>query len=282
MKMNDNNRNNSNYKSFVVRLSLWAQGKGLPGASPAWLTRIAHTIASSKNPALAAKFIRQYGINHTQASRCTSSDTVNQCATKYGSLSNFFTRHIKDIVVDPSPIVSPATCKAMVFDSFADSKIWVKGRRWSAERLLQKPGMNFRGYSLGIFRLRPKDYHRFHSPVDCVVRKITPIRGGYLSVDPIVVGSQNVFTENTRVVLEMETVFGTCYFIAVGAAGVGKVRMTVSEGSRVNSGDELGYFDFGGSTVIFMVPKSRVWNAGIRERSLRGKETYVHVGAALV
>jgi len=88
---------NNNYKSFVVKLSLWAQGKGLPGASPAWLTRIAHTIASSKTPRLTAQFIEKYGIDHTQATRCVSTDSVTECAAKYGSLSSFFTRNIKDI-----------------------------------------------------------------------------------------------------------------------------------------------------------------------------------------
>jgi phosphatidylserine decarboxylase len=279
--MNDNNTNN--YQSFVVKLGLWAQGKGLPGASPAWLTRIAHTIASSKNPRLTAQFIRKYGIDHTQATRCLSSDSVNQCASKYRSLSNFFTRNIKDIRIESSEIVSPATCKAMLFDSFEKSRIWVKGRRWSASRLVRRSNVNFEDYAVGIFRLRPKDYHRFHAPIGGLVTNVTQIKGGYLSVDPVVVGSRNVFTENTRVVIDIDHPrFGRCFFVAVGAAGVGKVRVGVSEGDVLTSGQQLGYFDFGGSTVILMIPSSVKWTPAIRTRSVQGKETYVDVGTSLV
>lgn len=281
-----NNNTNNNYKSFVVKLSLWAQGKGLPGASPAWLTRIAHVIASSKNPQLTAQFIKKYGIDHTQATRCRSSDSINQCASKYTSLSNFFTRNIKNIHIDASDIVSPATCKAMLYDSFENSKIWVKGQRWSASRLLRRSNVNFEDYSLGIFRLRPKDYHRFHAPSAGVVRNVTHIQGGYLSVDPVIVKSRNVFTENTRVIIDIDhPFFGRCYFVAIGAAGVGKVRVLVSNGETLTPGQQLGYFDFGGSTVIFMIPlsKNRVrWISTIRTRSLQGKETYVDVGKSLI
>ena len=282
--MGETNTTNDNYKSFVVKLSLWAQGKGLPGASPAWLTRFAHTIASSKDPRLTAQFIKKYGIDHTQATRCSLADSVTTCAAKYGSLSNFFTRNIKDIHIDSSELVSPATCKAMLFDSFENSRIWVKGRRWSASRLLRRSNTNFKDYAVGLFRLRPKDYHRFHAPIGGVVANITHIQGGYLSVDPVIVGSRNVFTENNRVVIDIvHPRFGQCSFVAVGAAGVGKVRVRVSTGDTLTPGQQLGYFDFGGSTVILMIPSGRVqWTPSIRTRSLQGKETYVDVGTSLI
>lgn len=276
------NAQNNNYKSFVVKLSLWAQGKGLPGASPAWLTKVANVIATSENPKLAEKFIRQYGIDHTQAERCSSTNTAEECALKYGSLSNFFTRRIKNIRIGSADIVSPATCKAMLFDTFEHSRIWVKGQKWSAARLLRQP-LEFQDFALGIFRLRPKDYHRFHVPLDGVVTDVTKIKGGYLSVDPAVVTTRNVFTENTRVVVELNTAFGRCYFVAIGAAGVGSVRIFARPGETVRKGEELGLFDFGGSTVILMVPNPRpgFWRDDITRRSIVGKETYVDVGTSL-
>jgi phosphatidylserine decarboxylase len=281
-----NNNNNNNYKSFVVKLSLWAQGKGVPGASPAWLTRIARAITLLKNPRLTAQFIRTYGIDHTQATRCASSDSIDQCASKYGSLSNFFTRNIKNIHIDTTAeIVSPATCKAMLFDGFHDSKVWVKGRRWSASRLLRRQSVHFEDYSLGIFRLRPKDYHRFHAPIAGRITHVTAIQGGYLSVDPVIISSRNVLTENTRVVIDIDHPrFGSCSFVAIGAAGVGHVRVFVSKDDFITLGQQLGYFDFGGSTVILMIPsRNHVrWIPGIRTRSLQGKETYVDVGTSLV
>lgn len=77
----------------------------------------------------------------------------------------------------------------------------------------------FEGGELACFRLAPKDYHRFHSPVDAVVGKIKFIHGEYLvsygflpsvgstltlcilkTVNPIVVNnsSLDVFTMNKR------------------------------------------------------------------------------------
>jgi phosphatidylserine decarboxylase len=231
------------YKSMAVKLSLWAQARGIPGASPVWLTKLAHHFASKENPRLVSRFIRDYKINHTQATRCSPSNSIDQCALRYGTLSQFFTRQIRGIRIDDGPLVSPATCKAMVFDVFDDSKIWVKGRRWSAARLLRRD-VRLQNYGVGIFRLRPQDYHRFHSPFHGVVNSVVSIHGGYLSVDPVVVRSKNVFTENNRVVVEVSTLYGTCYLVAVGAAGVGTVHIFPGVGDVILPGDELGAFDF--------------------------------------
>jgi phosphatidylserine decarboxylase len=41
--------------------------------------------------------------------------------------------------------------------------------------------------SIAIFRLAPQDYHRFHSPVDCVVGKSKDIVGNLYTVNPMAV-----------------------------------------------------------------------------------------------
>lgn len=279
MENTDIQRNAGNYKSFAVKLSLWAQGRGLPGASPAWLTKMAQRIARSKNPKMVEHFIKEYRIDYAQANRCSSLDTPGQCAVKYGSLSNFFTRGIKNIQIDSSPVVSPATCKAMLFDYFKDSKVWVKGKRWSASRLLGQPA-TFADYAVGIFRLRPADYHRFHSPLQGIITNIRHLPGGYLSVDPVVIGKQNVYTENNRVVVQIQSpLFGVCYFVAVGAAGVGTVKILKKVGDTVQPGELLGGFDFGGSTVIVLIPAGRVsFRKSIVNNSKQRIETFVNVG----
>ena len=278
--MDDANQNKSNYKSFAVKLSLWAQGRGIPGASPAWLTRAAARIAKSRNPKLVEKFIRAYSINHTQADRCSVDDSARECAEKYGSLSKFFTRGIRNIRVANSPLVSPATCKAMLFETFDDSRIWVKGRSWSASCLIGV-NVNFSDFAVGVFRLRPADYHRFHSPFAGTIESITHLPGGYLSVDPAIVSKRNVFTENNRyVVVVRSPVYGRCYFVAIGAAGVGSVRIFEPEQAYIAPGQLLGAFDFGGSTVVVLVPRRPypVWREDIVENSLAATETFVNVG----
>ncbi len=278
-----NNTGNDEYKALAVKVSLWAQRHGIPGASPAILTKLARMIAQRRNPAMVEKFIRQYNINYTQASKCSANNTARSCAVKYGSLNDFFTRQIRGITIDNSPIVSPATCKCMLFDTFESSRIWVKGRLWSASRLLRKPA-TFEDYAVGIFRLRPADYHRFHVPISGVITSIQHIQGGYLSVDPAVVTKRDVFTENNRVVVSIDSAYGQYEFVAIGAAGVGKVVIFAKEGDAVNAGDMLGAFEFGGSTTVVLVPNPNqgvVWDQTIARNSSEGQETYVQVGNAV-
>jgi phosphatidylserine decarboxylase len=87
-------------------------------------------------------------------------------------------------------------------------------------------------------------------------RSITPIPGLLYTVNPIAVNSPmvDVFTSNKRIVVLIDSAsFGLMAFIAVGATLVGSIHLTVSEGSKVAKGDELGYFAFGGSTCIVLV-----------------------------
>lgn len=273
------------YKGLATRLSLWAQSRHVPSGT-AIVTRLARRIASERNPKLVERFIRSYGIDYTEAEKCSRGNSPTSCAVKYGSLNDFFTRKVKNIRVESGNIVSPATCKATTFDVFARSRVWVKGRLWSAKRLLRtSSNEDLTNYAVGVFRLRPADYHRFHSPIRAVVSRIRHIKGGYLSVDPAVVHARNVFTENNRVVVELQSsAFGTVYLVAVGAAGVGRVVIDASEGQRLEPGDLLGKFEFGGSTVVVLVPNpggARVWDRRLVETSEAGRETYLTVGSRI-
>lgn len=286
---------NAEYKSFITALGIKAQAMGIPGvvSSPAWLTRALKTMASRKNPALVEQFIRNYGVDYTRADRCTRTDTPGECARKYGTLNAFFTRSVRGISIQPGRVVSPADCKAVLFDSFPAAGVWVKGRRWSLKNLLgstrkRRHAINHNANhnamnAVGIFRLRPLDYHRFHSPVAGVVSEIKNIAGGYLTVDPAVVTSRDVFTENHRMVVRLETSFGSVFFVAVGAAGVGAIRLTKRVGDPVSAGEDLGHFAFGGSTVIVVLPRGVSWGPrDIVAASRRREETYLTVGQALV
>lgn len=78
----------------------------------------------------------------------------------------------------------------MTFETINEAtKIWIKGREFSVSRLL---GETYRqdvdkytsgGGALAIFRLAPQDYHRFHSPVDGKIGKMTYISGEYYTVN---------------------------------------------------------------------------------------------------
>lgn len=77
----------------------------------------------------------------------------------------------------------------MAFESVSEAtKIWIKGRDFTVPKLL---GENYKddwdryssGGALCIFRLAPQDYHRFHSPVDGKIGKMTYIAGEYYTVN---------------------------------------------------------------------------------------------------
>ena len=51
--------------------------------------------------------------------------------------------------------------------------------------------------------------------------------------------------------------FGDILTIEVGATCVGSIIQTYSPNSKVNRGDEKGYFKFGGSTTILFLEKGK-------------------------
>lgn len=148
--------------------------------------------------------------------------------------------------------MSPADCRSVVFSSVdSATKIWVKGRDFTIKRLLGPPYADeaklFDGGALGIFRLAPQDYHRFHIPVDGVLDKPMLIKGEYYTVNPMAIRSAlDVYGENVRFICPITSpTFGRVMVICVGAMMVGSTVITAEEGQQVKRTDELGYFQFG-------------------------------------
>jgi phosphatidylserine decarboxylase len=144
------------------------------------------------------------------------------------------------------------------------TKIWVKGREFSIERLLgnayPEDAKRYKNGALGIFRLAPQDYHRFHIPVDGVMGKPIPIEGEYYTVNPMAIRSAlDVYGENIRVVVPIDSVaHGRVMVICVGAMMVGSTVITRRTGENVKRAEELGYFKFGGSTILILFEEGRM------------------------
>ncbi|KAF9610436.1 hypothetical protein IFM89_022347 [Coptis chinensis] len=139
--------------------------------------------------------------------------------------------------------------------------------------------------SLVIFRLAPQDYHRFHAPTSGRIEQYVGIPGCLYTVNPIAVNSKycNVLTENKRVIAVISTAyFGKIALVAVGATMVGSITFTKKKGDYVQKGDELGYFSFGGSTVICVFEKDAIdLDEDLLANSARSLETLVSVGMRL-
>uniref|UniRef100_A0A1J3GCL2 Phosphatidylserine decarboxylase proenzyme 2 n=1 Tax=Noccaea caerulescens TaxID=107243 RepID=A0A1J3GCL2_NOCCA len=226
-------------------------------------------------------------------------DQINMAEVKYPlqhfkTFNEFFIRELKP---GARPIASRnrddvavcgADCRLMAFQSVEDStRFWIKGRKFSIRGLLGKnvnPNAFLDG-SLVIFRLAPQDYHRFHVPVSGVIEKFEDVSGSLYTVNPIAVNSKycNVFTENKRTVAIISTLeFGKVAFVAIGATMVGSINFVRKEGDHVKKGDELGYFSFGGSTVICVFEKDSIRiDEDLLANSGRSLETLVSVGMQL-
>lgn len=192
---------------------------------------------------------------------------------------------------NPRIIVSPADCRSVVFNRIETAtKVWIKGREFSIKRLLgdaypEDVARYENGGALGIFRLAPQDYHRFHIPVDGIMGEPKTIAGEYYTVNPMAIRSAlDVYGENVRVLVPIDSpIFGRVMVICVGAMMVGSTVITRSEGEEVKRAEELGYFKFGGSTlVVLFEPGKMVFDDDLVDNSNMALETLVSFSAASV
>jgi len=236
--------------------------------------------------------------------------------SKYKNFNAFFSRQLKPsarLVTDPedlSVLTSPADSRLTVFESIdAAKKFWIKGKQFTLAHLLDDPHLAEKfgaNPSIAIFRLAPQDYHRFHSPFRATLGKRSSIHGTYYTVNPQAINENlNVFTANHRQV-QIMNVFtsvpspeveaeiaaensavqetappNTVPFalVAVGAMLVGSIGWSKVGGQEVQKGEDLGFFQYGGSTTILVAPEGKVvWDADLIKSSETPLETLVRVG----
>eukprot|EP00743_Colponemidia_sp_Colp-15_P001617 GILK01001766.1.p1 GENE.GILK01001766.1~~GILK01001766.1.p1 ORF type:complete len:498 (+),score=73.31 GILK01001766.1:52-1494(+) len=168
---------------------------------------------------------------------------------------------------DAGTIVSAADSRTLVFENLdAAHTFWVKGENNTLFNMLSpfanELSIDVKDYAGGrmvIHRLAPQDYHRFHFPVDGKISGISTVKGQQLySVNPIAITSPlDVFGTNKRMVVAIDTLhFGKVLFVPVGATVVASIVITAALGESHLKGDELGYFQFGGSTVLVLFPRN--------------------------
>jgi phosphatidylserine decarboxylase len=212
---------------------------------------------------------------------------------EYKTFNEFFYRALKpgarpcSAPDNPRIVVSPADCRTVVFNRLdVAQKIWVKGRDFSIKRLLAdaypEDVERYSNGALGIFRLAPQDYHRFHVPVDGIMGKPKTIEGEYYTVNPMAIRSAlDVYGENVRVCVPIDSPeYGRVMVICVGAMMVGSTVITRKEGEEVKRAEELGYFKFGGSTLLVLFEDGRMrFDGDLVENSESAVETlvsYIH------
>ena len=210
---------------------------------------------------------------------------------EFKNFNEFFYRELKPEArpcsarTNPKIIVSPADCRSVVFNNMdTATKIWVKGRDFTVERLLgnayPQDAKRYVNGSMGIFRLAPQDYHRFHVPVDGVIDKPKLIEGEYYTVNPMAIRSAlDVYSENIRFVVPIDSVsHGRVMVVCVGAMMVGSTVITRKPGEEVHRAEELGYFKFGGSTILVLFePGAMQFDDDLVDNSNGALETLVRL-----
>jgi len=197
---------------------------------------------------------------------------------EYGSFNEFFTRHLKPGARPVgNGLVSPADGRLMLYlDADADTPFPLKGAKRSLRTVFDDSAPAGH-YDIAVVRLAPVDYHRFHFPCDCTTPD--PIRivpGKYHSVNPIaLVRHPDVYADNERQILKCRASFGDFWIVDVGAFGVGTIVQTYL-GTKQYKAGEKGYFKFGGSTVILVLPAGKVtFDADLVANSAKGLETRI-------
>lgn len=190
------------------------------------------------------------------------------------SYNDFFHREIK---LSARPISSPKNPKVIVSanDGIVSTiargvkrsdEFWVKGQPYSLVNMLngdQDYVERFVGGDVFQSFLSGANYHRWHSPIDGVVRKVELVEALMFSdleaVNPDPGAATNDLgyetSVNTRGLVYVESkdpVIGTVCVMPVGITEISSVRFSVKKGETVKKGQELGYFSYGGSTLALV------------------------------
>lgn len=203
---------------------------------------------------------------------------------EYGCYNDFFTRKIKKdqrpINMQNNILIAPADSKLLYYHISEDTHLKIKDSLYSLSDLLQNETLAkmYEGGVCLIFRLTVDDYHRYCFIDEGTKEKDVYIKGLFHTVNPIANDYYPIYKQNTRSYSLLHTQhFDDVIYMEVGAMMVGKiVNHSLTAFKR---GDEKGYFEFGGSTIVVLLKKDIVEiDEDIRRNSLNNDETRVLMG----
>lgn len=193
----------------------------------------------------------------------------------FTSWDNFFTRTFKPGI---RPVDAPSdqnvignACEsgplAIATNVSLSDRFWIKEQPYSLVDMLNWDAyaQQFAGGTVYQAFLSALSYHRWHSPVTGTIDKVYIVNGSYYlenfyqgfenpaGADPSAPNDSQQFISAvaTRAIIFIRADnprIGLMCVVAVGMAEVSSCQVTVQPGSRINKGDQLGMFHFGGST----------------------------------
>lgn len=199
--------------------------------------------------------------------------------------NDFFARFCKPgarpiaAIADSSVIVSPAdSVYCGHWEVREDSEVTVKGLHWKIMELLEGSPYKDRfkgGYFTHSFLSTP-DYHRQHAPVGGRVIEARNIQGtAYINITSAPVpddidGNNQLVTKRifqiidepgyqflqTRGLVILDSPIGLVAVLPMGMGPVSSVVITAEEGRTLRKGEEISYFQFGGSDIVMVFEAS--------------------------
>lgn len=207
---------------------------------------------------------------------------------EYTSFNDFFTRKIKEgkrpIPENPNLLISPCDCKASLYKIQENTTFSIKHTEYTLRSLLRSPKLakRFRGGYAFLLRLTVDDYHRYVYAASGKQSKNYHIDGSFHTVNPIANDYLPIYKENTREYTVIHTLeFGDIIQMEVGALLVGKIS-NHTESCTVTRGEEKGFFEYGGSTIVVLTQKNMVApREDLLKNTVRGYETKLLQGHVL-
>lgn len=205
----------------------------------------------------------------------------------YASLSELFTRHfvtMRSFSKEPHALISPCDSLITEWGIMEDTRaLQIKGMSYDVNAFLgeyisDSSKEAIREGSFVNFYLSPRDYHRYHIPLDMQVVKAVHIPGKLYPVNiPTLKNKVDLFIENERVVLECLSDEGKRFFLVlVGALNVGRIEVAFEpkiqtnttltpsvyeyENLRLAKGDDFGCFKMGSTIVMICEKEMCEWN----------------------
>ncbi|MBR6274936.1 MAG: phosphatidylserine decarboxylase [Lachnospiraceae bacterium] len=180
---------------------------------------------------------------------------------RYSSFNDFFTRKIRQekrpISSDPNALISPCDGRASMYRINNDSAFEIKNSVYSVETLTgsKKLAEYYKDGWFVLIRLCVDNYHRYCYAADGMKSMDLKIEGKLHTVNPMVYDFAKVYTENTRQYCTIYRKGGIKVTqVEIGAMGVGRITNHHTEEADVVRGEEKGYFEFGGSSIVLLLP----------------------------
>lgn len=193
----------------------------------------------------------------------------------FESWNSFFTRRFlrnaRPVAGPENPKVIVSACEASPYNIEHDVKLrdhfWIKSQPYSLLEMFttreRELAQHFVGGSVYQAFLSAFNYHRWHAPVSGRIVKAYHVDGTYYSdaesegVDPGGLNDSQGYTSAVaaRAIIVIDSddpQIGLVGCVFVGMADVSSCVIEALTGQHVTKGDELGYFQYGGSTYCLV------------------------------